>query len=65
MALCKFEQICTDLQVEMKKRNTIVDMWPTQLKLREGQDGAIEEFRFKLGSSVTNVECCVEWRRAD
>ena len=40
MALYKFEQICTDLQVEMKKRNTIVDMWPTQLKLQEGQDGA-------------------------
>jgi hypothetical protein len=65
MVFCEFEQICADLQVEMKPRNTIVDMWPTQLKLREGQAGAIEEFRYKLGSSVTNVECCVEWRRAD
>jgi hypothetical protein len=65
MELNKFEQICIDLQVEMKKRNTIVDMWPTQLKLLEGQEGAMEEFRLKLGSSVTNLECYVEWRRTD
>jgi hypothetical protein len=60
MEFCEFEQTCTDLQVEMKKCNTIVDMWPTQLKHQEGQDGAIEEFRFKLGSSVTKVEFCVK-----
>jgi hypothetical protein len=65
MALYEFEQICIDMQVQMKKRNTVVEMWPTQLKLSEEQAGAIEEFRCKLGSNVTNVECYIEWRRID
>lgn len=65
MKFCNFEQISKDLKVEMKKSNTIVDMWPNQPKLLEGQSGAMEEFRLKLGSSIPNVECCVEWRRAD
>jgi hypothetical protein len=63
MELYNFKQICVDLGLEMKRRNTIVDMWPTQLKLPEGHEGAVEEFRAKLGSGVTNVERYVEWTR--
>ncbi len=65
MDSCHFEQISTDLRVAMKKRNTIVDMWPTRLKLRLGQEGAEEEFRALLGSKATNVERYVEWKRMD
>lgn len=63
MILCDFKQISADLGVEMKKLNTIVEKWPTQLKLKVGQKGAEEEFRLNLGSSFTNVERYVEWRR--
>jgi hypothetical protein len=63
MVFCNFEQIEADLGVEMKKSNTIVEKWPTQLKLTVGQKGAEEEFRLKLGSSCTNIERYVEWRR--
>lgn len=58
-----FQQICGDLGLKMKRRNTIVDMWPTQLKLPEGHEGAVEEFRLKLGSDVSNTERYVEWTR--
>src|SRR5277367_2629535 len=60
-----FEQISIDLSVEMKTVNTVVEKWPTQLKLQLGQKGAEEEFRLKLGSGFTNIERYVEWRRVD
>jgi len=63
MSVYKFEQISADLCVEMKKSNTVIEKWPTQLKLRVGQEGAEEEFRLNLGSSFTNTERYVEWRR--
>jgi hypothetical protein len=63
MIICNFKQISTDLGVEMKKINTIVEEWPTQLKLKLGQKDAEEEFRLKLGSGCTNIERYVEWRR--
>ena len=52
-----------DLGVEMKKSNTVVETWPTQLKLKAGQKGAKEEFRLNLGPSFANTERYVEWRR--
>ena len=63
MVFSDFEQISADLGVEMKKSNTIVEKWPTQLKLKVGQKGAEEEFRLNLGSSFTNIERYIEWRR--
>lgn len=65
MVLCEFEKISMNLRVEMKNINTIVEKWPTQLKLHLGQRGAEEEFRLKLGSDSTNIERYVEWRRVD
>ena len=62
MLFYDFEQISADLGVEMKS-NTIVEKWPTQLKLKVGQKGAEEEFRLNLGSSFTTIERHVEWRR--
>lgn len=63
MVFNDFEQISTDLGVQMKNSNTIVEKWPTQLKLKVGQTGAEEEFRLNLGSSFANIERYVEWRR--
>ncbi|KAH8593889.1 hypothetical protein B0O99DRAFT_546517 [Bisporella sp. PMI_857] len=65
MEFCNFEQISADLRVEMKKNNTIVEKWPTKLKLQPGQKGAQEEFRLNLGFNFTNTERYVEWRRVD
>jgi len=63
MSTHDFEGISKELRVEMKKSNTIVEKWPTRLKLQAGQEGAEEEFRLELGSSFTNTERYVEWRR--
>jgi hypothetical protein len=63
MAVTKFKQFPEDLGVEKKKRNTIVERWPTQLKLKAGHKDAEEEFRLNLGSGFTNIERYVEWRR--
>lgn len=65
MVFCNFEQISADLSVEMKKSHTIVEKWPNQLKLKAGQKGAEEEFRLSLGSSATNNDRYVEWRRVE
>lgn len=64
MVLHDFEEISTDLGVEMKNINTVSERWPTQLKLQLGQTGAEEEFRLLLGSGFTNIERYVEWRKA-
>lgn len=63
MEFCNFKQISADLSVRMKGKNTIVEEWPTQPKLKAGQEGAEEEFRLFLGSGFTNVERYVEWSR--
>jgi hypothetical protein len=60
-----FEQISADLRVEIKQSNTVVEKWPTKLKLHLGQEGAEEEFRLNLGAKFTNIERYVEWRRVE
>ena len=57
--------VSADLCVEMKKSNTVIEKWPTQLKLQLGQKGAEDEFRLNLGSSFTNIERYVEWRKVE
>lgn len=63
MVLLRFKQICADLNVEMKEIHTIVEKWPTRLKLQLGEEGAKEEFRALLGSTFIGTERHVEWRR--
>lgn len=63
--LLKFKQISADLNVEMKKVHTVVEKWPTRLKLQLGEEGAKEEFRALLGSTFTGTERHVEWRRVE
>ena len=45
--------------------NTVIEKWPTRLKIPRGQNGAEEEFRLNLGSNFTNTERYVEWRRVE
>ncbi|KAK4207107.1 hypothetical protein QBC37DRAFT_456544 [Rhypophila decipiens] len=58
-----FDGLSTKLGVSEKECNTIVEKWPTRLKLRHGQDGAQEEFMVLLGSNFSGTERYVEWKR--
>ncbi|KAJ5272980.1 hypothetical protein N7478_008105 [Penicillium angulare] len=49
--------------VEMKKKQTIMDKSPYRLKLRPGQPGAQDEFERQLASGLTGKERYLEWRR--
>jgi hypothetical protein len=63
MKFVDFEQISKEFGMRMKEHNTIIEKWPTRLKLRIGQEGAKEEFRLNLGSNFTNIERYVEWTK--
>ncbi|OBT41478.1 hypothetical protein VE00_07576 [Pseudogymnoascus sp. WSF 3629] len=65
MVCHKFKQISVDLKVEMKEVHTIVEKWPTRLKLRLGEKGDKEEFLMLLGSSFIGTERHVEGRRVE
>lgn len=58
-----FIQMSVELGVEMKRNNTIVDKWPTQLKLKLGQEGTEEDFDLLLGSGCVDMERDAEWKR--
>jgi hypothetical protein len=63
MKVFRFDQICADLEIEMKDNNTVVEPWPTKPTLNPGEKGSQEEFNILLGSNYTCVERFVEWRR--
>lgn len=65
MAQHNFKQISADLNVVMKSVHTIVEKWPTRLKLQQGEKGDKEEFLMLLGSTFTGSERYVEWRRVE
>lgn len=62
MSLHLFSSVAKHLGIVMKD-NTIVDPWPTALKIPIGQPGFREEFDEVLASPFTGVERCVEWKR--
>jgi hypothetical protein len=62
MIVHQFDRIANSIGM-MIKENTVTEPWPTQLKLRMGQDGAQEEFDGLLGSNLTGMEHYVEWKR--
>ncbi|OAA37382.1 hypothetical protein NOR_07081 [Metarhizium rileyi] len=62
MSRLGFDKCSEDLGIIMKVKNTIVEEWPTRLKLRPGQRGAEDEFRNNLGSGFTSLERYVEWK---
>ncbi|KAI1779113.1 hypothetical protein F4818DRAFT_403367 [Hypoxylon cercidicola] len=62
LARIDMRSIQARLNLTMKEYNTIVDPWPTRLKLRPDQPGAQEEFARALSSPFTGVERYVEWK---
>jgi hypothetical protein len=59
----KFKKLEQKACVTMKKKPTVIESWPTALKLRPGQNGAQEEFDLLLASNFTGLERYVEWKR--
>jgi hypothetical protein len=60
----EFDRLTQHSGMVMKKQHTIVERWPTRLKLTPGQHGADAELdvALRVGSSYT--ERYVEWKRA-
>lgn len=49
--------------MKIKPQHTIIEEWPTRLKLKPGQLGAEEEIAMALASHYTHNERYVEWVR--
>jgi hypothetical protein len=64
MELQGFKSAAKGARLTMKKKNTIVELWPLRLTTRPGDIGAQEEFDLLLSSSSSGVERYVEWSRA-
>jgi hypothetical protein len=64
MALQEFDKVSVSLGVAQKKTHTVVQPWPTALKIQPMQEGAREEFKLLLASNYSGLERYVEWKRA-
>jgi hypothetical protein len=51
------------LGLELKADNTVIEKWPTALKMELPQPGAQEEFDVLLASGHGGNERYVEWKR--
>jgi hypothetical protein len=58
-----FREAAKDARLSMKGKNTIIEPWPSKLKLCPGQMGAQEEFELLLASNSSGVKRYVEWKR--
>jgi hypothetical protein len=65
MELQKFDTFSTSVGATMKKTHTVIEPWPTALKLLPTQEGAQEEFGLLLSSSCSGLERYIEWRRVE
>lgn len=61
----EFDALASKMHMQMKNVHTIVDAWPTALKLERGDEGAKEEFEQRLASGWTGLERFVEWKRVE
>ena len=59
----QFQQAAKGAGMVVKEENTIIEPWPTRLKLQPKQAGAQEEFNLMLASNFTGVERYVEWKK--
>ncbi len=58
-----FAAIETRCGLKMKAPHTIIDKWPTRLKLQPDQQGAQDEFNVVFSSSHRGMDRYVEWAR--
>jgi hypothetical protein len=63
MKIQKFESAASEAGLKMKNKNTIVESWPSRLKLKPEHDGAQDEFDLLLSSSSSGVDRYVEWSK--
>jgi hypothetical protein len=63
MEVHRFKEAEDLFGVKMKEHHTIIEPWPTRLKLRSGQRGWEEEFKLVHSSNHAGSERYVEWRR--
>jgi hypothetical protein len=60
----EFDRLTQHSGMVMKKQHTIVERWPTRLKLTPGQHGADTELDVALRVESSYTERYVEWKRA-
>lgn len=63
MQMCAFDQLALLSKAAMKDTHTIIEKWPSKLKLSHGQPGAQEEFDRALRGGTSSKERYVEWRK--
>ena len=61
MEIQGFKSAAIDAGLIMKRKNTIVELWPLRLKARPGDVGAQEEFDLLLSSNSSGIVHYVEW----
>ncbi|KAL9067635.1 MAG: hypothetical protein Q9157_006739 [Trypethelium eluteriae] len=61
----RFKEAENHFDVKMKEPHTIIEKWPTRLKLRHGEQGWEDEFKTKHSSDHSGSERYVEWKRID
>ncbi|KAL9097609.1 MAG: hypothetical protein Q9165_000506 [Trypethelium subeluteriae] len=49
--------------VKMKESHTVIEQWPTRLKLQHGEPGWEDEFKIKHSSGHSGNQRYVEWKR--
>jgi hypothetical protein len=59
----KLKEMQSRYGLKVKADNTVIEKWPTALKLKWPQPGAKEEFDVLLASGHGGNERYVEWRR--
>ncbi|KAI1811449.1 hypothetical protein GGS20DRAFT_562966 [Poronia punctata] len=63
MSVMDFDGISADSGLVIKEANTIVEKWPTRLKLKPEDPGAVQEFDLLLASGFSSLERFTEWKR--
>lgn len=59
----EFSMLAHIAGMKTKDRHTIIEKWPTRLKLKPGQPGADNELAIALASHHAHTERYVEWVR--
>lgn len=61
----QFDKLAQVTGMRIKDHHTVIEKWPTRLKLTPGQYGADEDLATALAAGYNYMERYVEWTRAD